>query len=565
MRRRLGVLGVTVFAAATAVLFAGCVSIPSSGGVNAGDPAPVEESLELDTIVQPPAQDASRLQILEGFIDAAASPRNGYQVARDFLTPAFADEWSAGDGATIDVLADREFNELGETTIVVDATPAAQLSPNGQYDITESSTPIELRYEFEQVDGQWRISQAPPGLLTDETTFTQVFRKYPLYFYSPDFDYLVPDLRWFAGRDSAQTSIVRALLTGPSEWLATGVVTAFPEGTRLESASVPVAGRVASVDLTGATDDDVLTVQRMQLQLQQSLDGVRGVDDVMLSLNGVEEDAPELSPVPLKNPLVDPRPVVFDGTAFGYLASSGEGIEPIPELSPQVEALAPTGAALGPGGESAAVRAAGGVSVVRAGEEAVLLDPRDGLIVPALDAHGVVWSVPGALPDQLVVFPAGGATDPVQLPVPWSGTSIAAIEISRDSTRLVALLGDGAATRFVAASIERDSAGTPVALSPVTLGLADVAGAPLDVTWLDSRTVASLTALPGGGTRVITQEIGGFADPRQGPEGGIAIDGGNSVRDIRLLTAAGDLAAPSGVGWQARASGIRLIAAQQSD
>ncbi|MBM7830074.1 hypothetical protein JOE59_000779 [Agromyces cerinus] len=555
-----------IAAVAVPALLAGCVSIPSSGGVNAGDPAQVEEAPELDTIVAPPAKDATQQQIVEGFIDAAQSPRNNYQAARDYLTPAFKDEWNANEGATIDVPGERDFTERGETEIVVDATPAAQLTATGQYDISEPA-PVELKYMLEQNDeGQWRISSAPPGLLIDETTFAQVFRSYPLYFYSPDFDYLVPDLRWFAGRDSVQTSIVRALLVGASEWLAPGVRTAFPEGTRLESGSVPIEGQVASVDLSGTTDDDVASVQRMEFQLKESLDGVRNVESVALSLNGVEQDVPDLSPEPLKNPTVDPRPVVFDGTAFGYLATSGEGVEQIPDLSPQVEALVPTGAALGANGEVAAVRAADGVvSVVRAGEDAEPLDPRDGLIVPAIDGTGAVWSVPAGLPGQLVVYPGDPSVDPIQLPVPWTGSSIAALEISRDSTRLVALLGDGDTTHFVAASIQRDAAGTPTALSRVTLGLDDVDGTPLDVTWLDARTVASLTALPGGGTQVIRQELGGVAVPRQGPEGGRAIDGGNSVQDLRVLTEAEVLEAPSGVGWQARASGIRLIASQQPD
>lgn len=563
MRRR--VLAASVLTA-VAVLLAGCVSIPSSGGVNAGSPRVVDESPELDTIVAPPAKDASQLEIVKGFIDAAASPRNQYQAARDFLTPTFADEWNPYAAATVDVLADREFTELSPTAVVADATPAAQLSATGQYDISESSVPLELGYELEQNDdGQWRISQAPAGLLIDETTFVQSFRGYPLYFYSWDFDYLVPDLRWFAGRDSAQTSIVQALLVGPSEWLAAGVRTAFPEGTRLDSASVPITDRVASVDLSGPSGGDVASVQRMQFQLQESLDRVQNVGSVALSLNGVEQDVPELSPEPLKNPSVDPRPVVFDGTTFGYLAASGEGVEQIPDLSPQVEALVPEGAALGAGGEVAAVLAADGVSVVRAGEERELLDPRDGLIVPAIDGTGAVWSVPSGLPGQLVVYPADRSLEAIQLAVPWTGASIAALEISRDSTRLVALLGDGSSTHFVAASIQRDAAGTPVALSTVTLGLSDVAGAPLDVTWLDAGTAASLTALPDGTTRVITQVLGGFAVTRQGPQGGMAIDGGNSVGDLRLLTAAGDLEAPSGVAWQARATGIRLLASQQPD
>lgn len=561
MRRR--VIGASVVLALSALL-AGCVSIPSSGGVNAGGPAVNEEPPELDTIVQPPAKDATQEEILLGFFEAAASPRNNYQVARQFLTPAFSEEWRAGDATTIDVRADRELTTVSETSMVVDATPAASLTESGQYDVSESSAPLSLPYTFEQIDGQWRISAAPPGLLIDETTFTQVFRSYALYFFDPGFDYLVPDLRWFAGRDSAQTSIVRALLAGPAEWLDPGVVSAFPEGARLDSPSVPVADREANVDLSGATSDDVLTVQRMEYQLQQSLDGVPNVDAVALSLNGVEQDVPELSPAPLKNSPVDPRPAVFDGTTFGHLATSGEGIEQLPELSPQIESLNPVGVSLGAGDEAAAVLG-DGVSLVRAGEDPVRLDPRDGLIVPAIDGAGHVWSVPADHPDQLVVFPADGSAEGVQMPVPWSAASIAALEISRDSTRLVALLGDGASTHFVAASIERDGAGLPIALSAITLGLADVSGTPLDVTWVDSRTVASLTALPGGGTRVITQELGGFAVSRSGPEGGIAIDGGNSVRDLRVLLGTGELDAPSGVGWQPRASGIRLIASQQAN
>lgn len=562
MRRR--VIGASVVVALTALL-AGCVSIPSSGGVNVGSPPLVEESIELDTIVPPPAKDATPQQIVEGFLEAAASPRNKYQAASEFLTPAFADEWNPNAAATIDVLRDREFTEVGDSSIVVDATSAAQLSATGEYKPTESTASIELGYQLEQnEEGQWRISSAPPGLLIDETTFAQTFRSYPLYFYSADFDYLVPDLRWFAGRDSAQTSIVRALLVGPSEWLRAGVRSAFPEGTRLDSGSVPVAGRVASVDLSGATDD-VASVQRMEFQLQESLDGVQNVDSVVLALNGVEQDVPEPSPAPVKNPSVDPRQVVYDGTTFGYLAPSGEAIEQIPDLSPQVAALAPTGAALGAGGEVAAVLAADGVSVVRAGDEAEPLDPRGGLIVPAIDGTGAVWSVPAGLPGQLVVYPGDRSLDAIQLPVPWTGSSIAALEISRDSSRLVALLGDGNATQFVAASIQRDAAGTPTALSAVTLGLSDVAGIPRDVAWLDAGTVASLTELPDGTTRVITQVLGGLAVSRPGPDGGFAIDGGNSVSDLRLLTVDGFLEAPSGVGWQARAEGIRLLASQQPD
>jgi hypothetical protein len=560
MRRRVLAASVAVLCAA---MLAGCVSIPSTGAVNAGNSAVVDENPEFDIIAPGPRVDGTPEEIVQGFMDAAVSPGNNYRVARQFLTPAFADEWQADAAATIDAGARRPI-AIDESSMIVEVTPVASLTAGGQYAVSESRAAIPLPYRLEQVEGQWRISEAPPGVVIDEANFASVFRKHALYFFDPEYRYLVPDLRWFAGRDSVQTSIVKALLTGPAEWLDPGVVSAFPDGVRLDPDAVPVDGTVASVDLSGAAFDDLLTVQRMQEQLDASLVGkVRNVSTVTLSLNGLEQDVPDLPGQVVVNPRVAQRPVVYDGASFGYLATSGESIDPIPGLSAEVETLAPTGAALGPDAESAAVRSAGGVSLVLAGEAPVLLDPRADLVVPAIGGAGYVWSVPRGSPDQLVVFAPDGTALP--LDVPWGGSSIAAIEVSRDSTRLIALLGDGARTQFVVASIERDAEGRPVALGPVALRLADTAGTPLDVAWLDASNVASLTELPDGTTRLVTQEIGGFASDRQGPDGGVLLDGGNSITDIRVLTSAGALNVRSGVGWQERAPNlvIRFTAVQQ--
>ncbi|RXZ67201.1 GerMN domain-containing protein [Agromyces albus] len=559
MRRRLFAASVAIM---SAVMLAGCVSIPSSGAVNAGNSAVVDEDPEFDIIAPGPIVDGTPEQIVQGFMDAAVSPGNNYRVARQFLTPAFADEWQADAAATIYTGARRPI-AIDESSMIVEVTPVASLTAGGQYAVTESRAAIPLPYRLEQVDGQWRISEAPPGVVIDEANFASVFRKHALYYFDPEYRYLVPDVRWFAGRDSVQTSIVKALLTGPAEWLAPGVVSAFPDGVRLDPDAVPVDGTVASVDLSGAAFDDLLTVQRMQEQLDASLVGkVRNVSRVTLSLNGLEQDVPDLPGQVVVNPRVAQRPVVYDGASFGYLATSGESIDPIPGLSAEVETLAPTGAALGPDAESAAVRSAGGVSLVLAGEAPVLLDPRADLVVPAIDGAGYVWSVPRGSPDQLVVFAPDGTDQP--LDVPWGGSSIAAIEVSRDSTRLIALVGDGARTQFVVASIQRDTDGR-IALGPMALRLDDTAGTPLDVAWLDASNVASLTALPDGTTRLVTQEIGGFASDRQGPDGGVLLDGGNSITDIRVLTSAGALNVRSGVGWQARTSDliVRFTAVQQ--
>jgi hypothetical protein len=79
------------FAAAVLVAaLAGCASIPTSGAVNAGDPRPREESVDLEVLPRGPQTGQTQQQILDGFIEAAASPRGNYEIAREYLTPAFA-------------------------------------------------------------------------------------------------------------------------------------------------------------------------------------------------------------------------------------------------------------------------------------------------------------------------------------------------------------------------------------------------------------------------------------------------------------------------------------------
>jgi hypothetical protein len=548
-------------AALLAVALAGCAGIPDSGAVHAGrQPAPAD-SLELELLATGPREDASQEDILRGFIDAATDARNNYQVAREFLTPGFADEWRSDAGATIDVFAERDFEVTGPTAMRVEAVPAASLGENGQYELAASQTPIPLDYAFEEVDGQWRIADAPGGILIDVSNFTRVFRSHTLVFLDPSDRFAVPDVRWFAGREAVQTKIVRALLAGPAEWLAPGVESAFPDGARLEADAVPVSNGVATVELAGVAAEGTRAVQLMEFQLRTSLQGVRSVSAVSLTLNDAQQDVPDLTNEPEVDPRVPARPVVFDGEAFGHLQVSNEQVVPLAGISPQVVELAPDGAAVGPGAESAAVRNAEGVHLVRAGADATLLDPRSGLIVPAVDVYDVVWSVPGARPDELIVVGPDGT--PAQLAVPWTASSIASIEISRDGTRLIALLADGGRSRFVAVAVQRDEAGMPTALGAVPLELARVDGTPLDATWLDDHTVATLTGTAQG-TTVISQIVGGLDTPRAGPADGAELVGGNSVRELRVRTSGGDLDTQSGVGWQVQATGIRFIAVQQA-
>ncbi|PDQ34181.1 MAG: hypothetical protein B5766_12720 [Candidatus Lumbricidophila eiseniae] len=543
-----------------AITLTGCIGIPRSGPVNNGRPFAAEDSLELDIIVPGPMKDATQQQILDGFIEAAQSPRNNYQVAREFLTPTFSGQWEADRGATVDVRALRTRQQVDETSTRVLATPVAALTVSGQYENPSSSAVIPLAYHFEKVQGQWRIAEAPPGILIDEISFYEVFRPYPLYFFDPSYRYLVPDLRWFAGRDSVQTNIVMALLAGPSEWLAPGVISAFSEGVRLIPMSVPVAGRVASVNLVGESADDAITVQRMRAQITASLAAVRRVDGVSLKIAGVTQDVPDPPTPPATAPPAESRPLVGRGDVFGYLATTGNQVTPLPEVSSQVMKLAPTSVAVGTNAQAFAVQSPIGVSLVRVGAAPVLLDSRPHLVAPVLDNQHIVWSVPENAPTDLLWYSREGKSTAIT--VPWTGTRIVAIQMSSDGTRLAALVSDGLATQLVVVAVARSATGEPIKLGQTLQRFPTIANNPVSLAWLDANTVAVLSTTPSGSTKITTQVLGGVATVRSGPDGGVVVLVGNGMQGVRVLTTTGDLDAPSGVGWQVVASGIRFASTQ---
>ncbi|MWC00323.1 GerMN domain-containing protein [Agromyces seonyuensis] len=554
IRRRLARTSLALLAALA--LLTGCASIPDSGPVQAFDPDTSSGRGNLALLPDGPAPGAEPEAILRGFIDAATSPTGNYQVARQFLTPTFADEWLPQSSATIDLLADREYEEVAADAWRVQASPIAALDGAGVYEAAESSAAIPLDYRFEEVDGEVRISSAPQGVLIDSSNFDLVYASHTLYFYSPGWSDLVPDIRWFADRASVQTSIVRMLLAGPADWLEGGVENAFPADLRLSPDAVPVTGRVAQVELTGTPPTDATTLQRMRLQLTTSLAGVPSISSVRFVVNGETVEPEELDPEPDDVIRIDPRSLVFDGTVFGHL-DDGE-IQPLAGISDQVVALSPTAASAGPGFDVVAVRAADGtVHAVPRGSPSVVIDERGGLVEPAVDSRGLIWTAQSTHPGSMRWSSIDGERG--DLATAWPGSALDGFAISRDGTRLVALVEVGGRSQLFAAAIMLDESGVPVAIGdPIRIGSVEGGGA--DVVWADSGTVVALSG--SSATTLTTIEVGGASAIRSGPEGGVALDAGNSARDTRVLRSSGELDGSSGVGWQVRAEGIRLVATQ---
>lgn len=555
MWRRRGAALVGAFTAL--LLISGCATIPRGGSVNAGHAVDRSEGPEVVFLARGPEKDASREELLTGFIEAAASPANNYATAREFLTTTLAGTWKPDARAIMDQAEQRriESNEaVGGLTMT--ATPLATVDATGQYTPEFGNSSIQLDFTFAKVGGQWRISSAPDGVMLDPVKFREVFKPYTLRFFDPSWTALVPEVRWFPSRSSTSTNVVKALLAGPSPWLAGSVSTAFPEGTRLLTDTVPIENSTATINLNReASGQDELTLRRMKAQLVESLSEVSSIKSVTLSVNGVPQEA---TPLTISGARTDPRALVLTEAGFGF--QTDDSIDKIPVISSQVEALNPTAATIDGSRQLVAALAPSGVSAIRpAGPE--LVDARAHLIPPSIDGSGYIWSVPADAPSELVAIGPDGKKLPVTVSWP-DAAQIVSLQVSRDGTRVLAFVVSGGRSVLLVAGIQKDENGVPVRLGePVRVPAAG--GSARSATWVDENTVASLGTNEQGVAQIVQSVVGGRSDSLVPVTGGTMIVGGSNINQLRVLGEDGRMMFWRSGSWQQVATDVRLIATQQ--
>jgi hypothetical protein len=562
--RRLRAIAVV---ATLAALLAGCSTIPRSGAIiKGGSVSGQEDELgPVDYIPSGPVAGSTQQQVLTGFIDAGVSPDGGYAIAKKFLTPSAASSWNPDASVTVYSGTNTpSYSSIDKTHIQLSVAPVASLGPNGTYQVPDLSTPQVQSYRFEKYRGQWRISKAPNGIVIDSDRFTNVFSQHPLYFYSPDFHYLVPDVRWFPSTlVSTPTRIVKELVAGPVKWLDGALVSSFPKGAALTVDSVTVSAGQADVDLNSVAGGvDQLTLDRMQLQLTQSLINVASVTSVKITVEGVQRTTTDLGAnQPLQNPGVDTNPLVLKGDKFGYL--SGNSVVSVPGISDKLLTLPSVSAVtLSADQSTAAVLASPNVYAVRSDVDAPqMVDDRPDLVAPSLDGDGYVWSVPSNLPNSILV--GGPSSAPSSVAVNWpDAQAINAIAVSRDGTRIAALVQVAGQSHLMVAGIVRADNGRPDHLTdPLDLGALPT-GSPRSLAWGDELTVDALIVNASGEATIWSQTIGGQSQKSAGPMNGIAIAGGDTIPPYWVLVQGGSLQEPQGAGWQKRDDGVSLLGVQ---
>ena len=548
---------------AALVVLAGCVGLPRSGRVNSVSPSKTSSGA-IGFAVQPPARNATPQQIVEGFLLASrAGLDDDFAVARQYLYGDAAANWKPL--ARVRVYPDsQDVSTTVTESGAVRASVASRgtLSPHGTYPETANSPVLTTEFSLaKNADGQWRIVSLDDGVFLSENAFSQQFIETPLYFLAPDSNALVADLRYYPRRTFA-TSAMNGLLAGPSEWLASGVHTAVPTGTKLLK-SVDVVDGEATVDLSSVVLAASAKERAALLeQITRTLKASSSVRSVVLKVEGADLNVGSIQSLPTYPYGSYPVSVISGGLPANVsdnritplMGDAGLKAHGLSNLAISYQASRGRLAALGRGGTELIGMDSGSGSwqVLHSGKS---------LVQPSYDRYGWVWSAERDNAGKILVFKPGENAS-AHLDVSWlNGAKIRDVSVSRDGSRMVVVCEIGGEVTIRVAAIARDGAGRPTQIGDsIIIGqhLSDVTAA----EWIGPSTVAVLgkTAL-GGERAMFSVKISGPTERLAAPyEGTVSITAGHDEDSIVALTDKKTAYARDGGAWRAIVSDVTSVA-----
>lgn len=548
MRRRPRLRHVVAAALAALGVFAltACAAIPVSGDVRTGQTIKGESLSGVDYRPEKPVTGSDQTAILRGFIAAATGAQDNYAIARQFLASDFSQQWNPRQGVTIrDGSGTVERADERELTYTL--TASATVDAEGEYTQAVRPTSSTLTFQFTREDGEWRIAYAPDGIILSPVGFDSVFQQHALYFYDPTFRFLVPDERWFLARSSTSTRIASALLAGPADWLKGAVVSSFPEGTQLSLNAVTIDSGTALVDLSSdALRASTVDRVRMREQLSKSLASVATISSVSMTIEGASLSVPDSSGANAQqNPDVDPRPLVDEDGVVGYAATGTGKVSKLGGgVGDTVADLDPTSIALSASGTTAAVGNRDGAVVVR-GDDHLRVDAREDLVAPSIDDLGFVWVGQSSDTRRITAYGLGG--DPHQVATSLPRGELVSFQVSRDSTRALALIETADGPGLYVMAVIRGSDRSPTSFGAavrVQAATGDAVGA----TWVNDTDVASVGQTTAGPNLVRTT-IGGQSSTLPKPDGRATSISGGSGGALLLRMSSGSVLQSTGGGW----------------
>lgn len=486
------------------LVLSGCARLPQGGPVGTSEPlAGNDNQVNYTFTPAGPSEGDSPEEIIRGFLTAGTGVQDDYATAREFLTEDAAAAWQPNARTLVYTSEPTLVPSATDNVYTVQMEVESVVDDRGIMSRMPANTTEAAEFEVTEVDGQWRITRAPAGVVLETTQFRALFGSHELYFYDQSYQFAVPDVRWFLNRPGTAADIVDALFDGPAPYLEGAVRTAFQSGSELARPSVPISGGAAKVDFTQQTLEgtDGLTRHRMQQQLELTLGGLNNVSTVELS---VDLDPIDLGPAPdgfvtaRVNPSVGSTQVaVADGQLVYY---EGDAAVPVGGLRidagepPALPAMSLDGtrfAFLNPDRDQ--MRTAD-----TDGSQRLVLQGRD-LTRPSFDLSGWVWTVDHAQGTRVMAIDAGtgGAGDEAtrEISAEWIGDrQVSALRISRDGTRAAIVAGEGESNHLYLAGVIRDSEGVPRGLgAPVRL---EPTVPITEVTWLSDQELVVASTSP---------------------------------------------------------------------
>lgn len=508
-------------AVAVCVLMAGCVQMPTEGPVEVPQVTPdVDDVPGISFDPRPPQAGEPAADIVSGFLEAMKATPIRTTVARQFLSREAADGWVPEKQIIT-------YNELGtpegDTAVRIPMKDVNLYDASGSWQRTVGTR--GLRLGLVQQDGEWRIDDVPDALIVPDSWFGDWYQRVSLYLFDPTSEVLVPEPVFAPRGDQFASSLVRGLLTQPSEESQQVSRTYFPPGTT-QGLSVPISSGIAEVALSGdpdAIDDE--TARRMQAQLGWTLRQDPRINALLLSVGG--------------------RSFGLAGGSSLVGVDVGETYDPSDQASTDLFALAdglvvkgsigafePTAGPLGQvdyglasisanveGSRVAGITDDGSAMVVSAvgapdAEVETVVTGAQDLVAPGWDYRDRIWGLDRAGGRARVVLVADGVAS-VRVVPGLSGRNLTKLLVSRDGSRLVAVVRGVKVDRVVSARIRHDSDGGVIGFTALQKLPLPVDGSPRirDIAWRSPTTVSVLSDIGEDFSQVRTLSVDGSPGP----------------------------------------------------
>jgi hypothetical protein len=210
---------------------AGCATLPTTGAI-VSEPRRSQASDQGGAAIDPdpPTAGASPSLIIDGFLHAMATYQPGYPLARQYLTVSAKSVWRPEAGVLV-------YGDGSEPTVTGDKVSmevplVGTVGPDGAF-VAPGEGMWSHDFGLVKEEGEWRISDPQSGILISRYLFSSGYVRHDVFFLDSKRATLVPDARYVARGNRTPSTVLRLLLSGPSQWLSPSVGTAVPSGTTI--------------------------------------------------------------------------------------------------------------------------------------------------------------------------------------------------------------------------------------------------------------------------------------------------------------------------------------------